>query len=172
MKSLPKSIADWPAVLPREVAINETSVNGVIYTEEELCRLCGVTLEEYNVWKLTVPFRAAVREAITELKQNSGGVIRRKAEIQLEHWVDYAVPKCMEDPDVPWAEKLKALTILKDLSGVTEMLKMQTAEAIKTIEQPNQPATNFTILLQHSDQSITKLNEKVINQEAELVSED
>lgn len=115
---------NWPPILPNEVAINETATNGKIYTDEELCESCGITIEHYNIIKNTVAFRAAVREAISELK-NTNGVVQRKSEVQYEYWLDTYIPKLMNDPDASDADKLKAMAMLKESAAISERNKLQ-----------------------------------------------
>ena len=163
-----KSTFDWPPILPAEVAVNESCKGGKLYTDEELCEQCGVSLEHYNKIKNTATFRAAVRKALLEVNEN-GGAVPRKSESQLEHWVDNYIPQLMMDHDASHSDKLKGLQILKDLSGISDKIKLKAVQAQEEAKQLNAPQStpSLTIVLQTGEK---EPEAKIIDAEPEQIT--
>lgn len=161
---------DWPIGLATEVALNDLSVGDTaIVSEDDLCKQFDLTLDELTRIKKHPAFRAQVREAISQVKED-GSTIKRKARIATEFYLDELVPKWISDPAASVDSKTKLLQFLAKLGGLDTDNKV--SEAVKQAQlanQNNSPTIRIELTTGPSQQPqgfiINQPSEKVIPNE-------
>lgn len=141
-----KKLDDWPTGLHVEVAINESASGLPCFNDEELAAKFDLPVEELERLKSLVPFRAAVRQALGELK---GEVLHRKTSALDEFVVDTFVLKWLRDENFPAAEKVKIWKHLTDMHGGITDKKVQAALEQAVSQKTSAPS--LTLILQQSD---------------------
>lgn len=133
-----KAVVDIPAGLALEIALyeyNKDTSESEVYTEEDICRHFGITLEYLEKLKLLPSFRQEVIEALKEIK-NTNSLVVRKSAIQTQYYVDTLVPLWMHDPGFPPAEKTKLLMFLAKMGRIVDdSTTKKSVEEAKVIEQ-------------------------------------
>ena len=145
IKSFPAAQTQWSPALVVDIAINETSLTGPVYSIEDLCSLYHLTEEEFLQLKNIPAFKKEVRDAIIEVKQN-GLTPKKKMAIMYEYILSQQVPIWLTDADFPATGKVKLFVHLGKGSGLvvdkppelnnTINLGMPTLNIILTQEAP------------------------------------
>lgn len=127
------------------------------WTDEDFYAIYGYTSEQMQVIRQDPEFTKAVHIAVQELKE-SGGSLKEKSKMQLEHYVDTLIPQMLgESLDiVPAKDKTSLLAFLGKLSGmegdskskeVQQSNNQQNAPIFKLILQSPQPLEPKTITI-------------------------
>lgn len=147
MKNSLISMDKWPASLPLEIAHYESAIGVPLYSLDEIADHFGISVDTIDRYRELPAFRAEVRSSLAELK-DTNSLIRRKVRKQAELYFDSFVPKWLNDPDFPPAEKVKLLTLLAKTARVIDDPADKAraeAEAAKALPQQVQPVLNLIL---------------------------
>lgn len=107
----------WHPQLPLDIAMNESSVTGrKVHEDAELLNAYGMTQESFDIIRTLPAFRAQVRAAILELK-NNGLTVRRKAGALFEFYIDTTIPSLMNSDYCEAKVKLDIIKFLGQVAG-------------------------------------------------------
>ena len=159
-----------PPLLAMHIAEYEVSKDSPLWSMEEIAEHFDLTVERIEQYKLVPSFRADVRACIAEI-QDSNAHIRRKAAVQLEHYIDNLVPAWLADDACPFSEKVKLMAFLaktgKLIDDPTEKLRVE-AELAKNQNNNGgsfQPVLNVSLNLTSPDEKNVVIEQEKLNDE-------
>lgn len=142
----PPPVSSWPIGLAIALADLETAVGlgGSYGTEEDICKAFNISVEFLERLKGLKAFRSEVQEAIRSLK-NVNGVIRRKAVLQLEQYIDIHIPNWLVDPNFPAPQKMDALKLLAKLGKLIDDPAAKNEQTQQGGSATQQPSINIIL---------------------------
>jgi uncharacterized protein YbbC (DUF1343 family) len=119
------------------------------WTDEDFYAIYGYTSEQMQEIREDPEFTKSVHLAVQELKE-SGGSLKQKSRLMLEHYVDELIPAMLRESldVVPAKDKTILLAFLGKLSGMDGEAKAKEAQQSANNNQQNVPI--FKLILQSS----------------------
>lgn len=152
LKTYPAIQTSWSPALVVDIAINEASSGAPLYTNEDLCEMYNLSIEEFEELRTLSAFKKDVRDALIEVRAN-GLTPKKKMAILYEYILDNQIPQWLADDEFPATEKVKIFVHLGKGSGlvVDKPEEKSTASQVPTLNiilTQEAPANTVTIVPQ------------------------